>query len=99
MSRRFTLITVLLTTVVGFLVGAIVAGGLPQAGVTADARRTSPPTAQAAARAERSPVITNFADVVERVNPAVVNIEATSPAGAPSTRRRRRARPGLPDLF
>jgi serine protease Do len=89
MSRRFTLVTVALTAVVAFLVGAIVAGGLHQSSVTAGApvKRV---TAPAPARRPTAPVgapLVNFADVVERVNPAVVNIDASGP-GAPSRRRR-----------
>ena len=37
MSRRFTIVALVLTAVVAFLVGAIVAGGLPRASVVAGA--------------------------------------------------------------
>ena len=82
MSRRFTLVTVGLTAVVAFLVGAIVAGGFLRPAVGAQglrARRVSAPTAatMSGPRAALSPLV-SFADVVERVNPAVVNIDATS---------------------
>ena len=83
MSRRFTLVTVALTAVVAFLVGAIVAGG-----VTPRRRRRPAPRSRAAGcragpragRPATAPLV-NFADVVERINPAVVNIDATT-AGA-----------------
>jgi serine protease Do len=94
MSRRFTVVTVALTAVVAFLVGAIVAGGLNQPAVSAGA-----PAKRAAERAASHPAtaasasLVNFADVVERINPAVVNIDATGPGGTAGRRRR----PG--DLF
>ncbi len=101
MSRRFTIVSVALTAVVAFLVGAIFAGGLDHASVAAGAPPRPEPMLRAAAApppigpAGTLPV--NFADVVERVNPAVVNIDATV-RGGNETRRRR---PGgeAPDPF
>ena len=96
MSRRFTLVTVALTAVVAFLVGAIVAGGVARSAISAGA--PNPPTTgryvarPAAAVLAASSV--NFADVVERINPAVVNIDATSRG---RDQRRRRGRVGAPD--
>ena len=94
--RRFTYVTLALTAIVAFLVGAIVAGGFARPSVTAGA--TSKSVARAGVRpaavgAMPSPAI-NFADVVERLNPAVVNIDATArgPEG-----RRRRGRTSVPD--
>src|SRR5581483_5484770 len=84
--------------VVAFLVGAIVAGGLTRASVTAG----SPAKASVGKAAARpaaatssvfSPAI-NFADVVERINPAVVNIDATARG---QEGRRRRGRTSIPD--
>src|SRR3989475_1415171 len=96
MSRRFTLVTVVLAAVVAFLVGAIVTGGLPRASVAArtaaksvDLRSAARPSGGVAPAA-----LVNFADVVERINPAVVNIDATTKG---SETRRRRSRAGLPD--
>src|SRR5256712_6304 len=96
MSRRFTLVTVVLAAVVAFLVGAIVTGGLPRASVAArtaaksvDLRSAARPSGGVAAAS-----LVNFADVVERINPAVVNIDATTKG---SETRRRRSRAGLPD--
>ncbi len=98
MSRRFTLVTLALTAVVAFLVGAIVAGGV----VALGGRRRAPRQAPAPpARGRASPSapgdgsLVNFADVVERLNPAVVNIDATT-RGARQRRRRSAARPPEP---
>jgi serine protease Do len=89
MSRRFTLVTLTLAAFVAFLVGAIVAGGVSRSAVSAGAppkpsaaRIGQPRTAGAPAIAS----LVNFADVVERLNPAVVNIDTTTRSG---TRRRR----------
>src|SRR5262245_13710942 len=79
MSRRFTFVTLTLTAVVAFLVGAIFAGGGSRSAVVsgtakpAGAAKTSAPGAAAPTLA-----LVNFADVVERINAAVVNIDATS---------------------
>jgi serine protease Do len=95
MSRRFTLVTVLLTAVVAFLVGAIAAGGIVRSAVSAGAPVKTAPTARqvsrTAATSAMAPLV-NFADVVERLNPAVVNIDTTTRGGD----RRRRSRPPTP---
>jgi serine protease Do len=77
MSRRFTIVTVSLVAVVAFLVGAIVAGGFGHPPLTAEA---SDPRGSSLPHREPSAAIgslVNFADVVERINPAVVSIDAT----------------------
>ena len=91
MSRRFTVVSVVLTAFVAFLVGAIFAGGFDRSSVTVDA----PPRPELVVRAAPAPVMAplgtlpvNFADVVERVNPAVVNIDATVRGGSETRRRR-----------
>ncbi|HET9834242.1 MAG TPA: trypsin-like peptidase domain-containing protein [Vicinamibacterales bacterium] len=76
-SRRFTYVSVTLTAAVAFLVGTIFAGGVTRSLVNAgrgekDSRRV------AASRPLASGPLVNFADIVARVNPAVVNIDATS---------------------
>src|SRR5262249_11685835 len=80
MSRRFTLVSLVLTAAVAFLVGTIFAGGANRSAAvdatSTDAKQLSP--TRAASRLA-SPLV-NFADVVDRVNPAVVNIDATSKA-------------------
>src|SRR3954469_8675825 len=101
MSRRFTIVSIVLTAIVAFLVGAIVAGGFDRAAVTAVARDRHP-TPAASMRAASAPAggtLINFADVVERMNPAVVNIDATSRGTGDSRRRRRSLLPDPPDLF
>src|SRR3954468_1594674 len=104
MSRRFTFVTLALTAVVAFLVGAIVAGGFKQPAVVAqtDATRVADISKGARLSAPRPaiPPLVNFADVVERINPAVVNIDATSSGTNGDARRRRRSGlPDPPDLF
>ena len=90
MSRRSTVVTITLTAVVAFLVGAIVAGGFARPAVVAEGGGPHVAAAHAAAvrntTAAPGPLV-NFADVVERVNPAVVNIDATSSGSAGGRRR------------
>src|SRR5436305_13719806 len=99
MSRHLTFVTLMLTAVVAFLVGAIFAGGATRTAVVSSAPRTAPPkpTTRPATMAV-SPLV-SFADVVERINPAVVNIDATSRAPDPRRRRGRSLAPDPPDLF
>src|SRR5678815_5728962 len=96
MSRRFTLVTVALTAVVAFLVGAIFAGSGTSSSVTAgpgDSDKARPVrTVSKLAQAAVSVPLINFADIVDRINPAVVNIDATTRGRDP--RSRRRATPG-----
>jgi serine protease Do len=98
MSRRFTVVTLALTAIVAFLVGAIVAGGVGRSSVAAGApakHAATEPRIRAVGAAVPVTVV-NFADVVDRINPAVVNIEATT-RGNDATRRRR-TRPDLSDV-
>lgn len=76
MSRRFALVTVVLVATAAFLVGLIVAGSLTPA--PADSRTTRPTRAGAMRTSSLTPALVNFADVAEQINPAVVNIDATS---------------------
>ncbi len=100
MSRRFTLVTVTLTAVVAFLVGAIVAGGVARSAISAGG--ATAPAAGRLARASTAPgmaTLVNFADVVERLNSAVVNIDTTT-RGSGKRPRVRGARPSdPPDQF
>ena len=103
MSRRFTLVTVTLTAVVAFLVGAIVAGGFARSAVSAGAPARAAASRVAPARIGSSgpamASLVNFADVVERLNPAVVNIDTTT-RGNGKRPRVRGARPlDPPDQF
>src|SRR5262249_20793816 len=92
MSRRFTLVTLSLAAVVAFLVGVIVAGGVRQSAVSAGPAKRIGPAPSVRAVSPPATGLVNFADVVDKINPAVVNIDAT---GAADNRRRR---PGNPDL-
>ncbi len=96
MSRRFTLVTVTLTAVIAFLVGAILAGGVARSAVSAGPSKAaeSRPAALRAASVPAAASLVNFADVVERLNPAVVNIDTT--ARGSGRRRRGNARPAEP---
>ncbi len=90
--RRFTFLTVALIAAVAFLVGLIVAGGVTSAPVVSTAQPGGPSTAALARRASDAagPTVVNFADVAERINAAVVNIEAAprvSSARDPRSRR------------
>ncbi len=82
MSRRFALVTVLLVAAGSFLVGLIVAGSLtPAPAVSRTTRPASLPSP--ATRLASTSSLVNFADVAERLNPAVVNVDATSLGSAP----------------
>ena len=100
MSKRFTIVSLALTGIVAFLVGAIVAGGAAHPSVAA-----GPPVPRMAAvrsavhasgAASAAAGLVNFADVVERINPAVVNIDATARGREPRRRGRIRADPSDP---
>jgi serine protease Do len=85
MSRRFALVTVCLTAVSAFLVGLIVAGALVP--TTARSHETALPVAARTTLVAAGAGAINFADIAERLNPSVVNLDATSrghlPAGHP----------------
>jgi serine protease Do len=79
MSRRFAFVTLLLVAAGSFLVGLIVAGSLTPA--PADSRTSRPVPSASGARVAGGAALVNFADIAERLNPAVVNIDATSVSG------------------
>jgi len=85
MSRRFTFVTIALTAVVAFLVGAIVAGGVARSSVAAGPSIAT--SVRPISHADAPSSLVNFADVVERINSAVVNIDATMGAREPRRRR------------
>jgi serine protease Do len=89
MSKRFTFITLALSTAVAFLVGVILAGGVAQTPVvsSAPARQSSPHDRPRRASLDAPAGLVNFADVAERINPAVVNIDAASKPGSRSSPR------------
>ncbi len=93
MNRRFALVTIALTGTIAFFTGFNVAGSLqppPTVAVVSAARAGGTPTGRPADRVP--PGVVNFADIAERVNPAVVNIDATSRG------HRHRMPPGHPPL-
>jgi serine protease Do len=86
---RFTVLTIALCSAVAFLLGAVLSGRTmpapPPAVVSAAAARD----ASVRTRSEGAiPGAVNFADVAERINAAVVNIDAASRAGHETRRRR-----------
>src|SRR6478672_1437272 len=85
MSKRFTLVTLALTAAVSYFIGGV-SPPTVDAPVAAVNIAQSPRTAPAATLGS----LVNFADVVEKLNPAVVNIDATSRGGG----RRRTSRSG-----
>jgi len=100
MSRRFTIVTVVLTAAISLLVGIILAGGVRQSSMLADGSPKPPRMAAGPASAAPMGSLVNFADVVERLNPAVVNIEAISRADIQrQSRGRSDMTPAPPDLF
>jgi len=80
MSKRFTFVTVALSTMVAFLVGLIIAGEFSPSSIVATAPRGLTRNGEAIRPAGISiaPGVVNFADVVERMNAAVVNIDSMS---------------------
>ncbi|MBI4476911.1 MAG: trypsin-like peptidase domain-containing protein [Acidobacteria bacterium] len=105
MNRRFTLVTVCLTATVTFLIGVIIAGSLvPTPALSSSALSSPLPKAAGISTrpAATGATVVNFADVAERINPSVVNIDATSRTGRSGRYRPPRALPapvpdGLPD--
>ena len=87
MSRRFTLISLLLSSAIAFLVGVILAGGITRTPVVSSEPATRAADKSRVNRAAAAGVV-NFADVAERINASVVNIDAASrtPLGRFSTR-------------
>lgn len=98
MTRRFLAATVVLTAVVAFLVGLIVAGSMTPAPAVSAPPEAAPPPRVAAAVAV-APNVVSFADIAERLNPAVVNIDATSRGNDSRRRRFGVPLPDSPDLF
>lgn len=76
MTRRFTLLSVCLAAGIAFFVGLVVAGSFTPAGPASIAAPSPRPITWG--DAPPGPGLPSFADVAERINLAVVNIEATS---------------------
>ena len=85
MSKRFTFISLALAASVAFLVGIIVAGGVSQTPVVSTAPVHE--VVNDRPRPASFSGVVNFADVAERINPSVVNIEAASRSGSRTTSR------------
>jgi serine protease Do len=90
--RRQTILAVALASAVSFLLGALITGGVPPipAVATVSGQQSRPAAARSGARAASAvvPGAVNFADVAERINAAVVNIDAATRAGHEPRRRR-----------
>ncbi len=87
MTRRFTVVTLALASAVALLIGLVVAGGLgPAAPVSTAAARPSGAALGGPPPAVSGLALPNFADVVERLNPAVVYIEAAARPAADDDR-------------
>ena len=98
MTRRFVVVTACLSATVAFLVGLIVAGTMTPAPALS-APKTRPNPVRAAVAALTSPDSVSFADIAERLNPAVVNIDATARGDNRPRRRFNLPLPDSPDLF
>ena len=98
MTRRFVVVTVCLTATIAFLIGLIVAGSMtPQPAISAPSAPAF--SVRTRSTATLAPVISSFADVAERLNPAVVNIDATSRGSARMRRFGGLPVPDGPELF
>jgi len=96
-TRRFVLVTVCLTATISFLIGLVVAGSMsPQFAISAPSAPQVP--VRTRVLPGMSPAVVSFADVAERLNPAVVNIDATS-RGTRSRRFGGLPVPDGPELF
>ena len=76
--RRFTVITVALASTVAFLVGLILAGQFTPSPVVTTAPRSAPEPLSLPRLVTPAGGAASFADVAERINGSVVNIDATS---------------------
>ncbi len=99
MSRRSTIVTLALTAAVAFLVGTIFAGGITRSAVVAGPDQKSAGGRSGVRAGTGLQAVVNFADIVDRVNPAVVSIDATSKIRDSRRRRNRAEAPDPPDLF
>ncbi len=103
MSKRFTFVTLVLTSAVAFMVGLILAGEFTPAPIVSSAPVISSVPGGPRANGARpvasatGPAVVNFADVAERINAAVVNIDATSKGPDPRDLQRYFRRGDGPD--
>src|SRR3954451_24801957 len=97
MARRFLVVTILLAATVGVLVGMVLTGSMtPAPAISATPRLLPARTVNAAVAA---PALTSFADIAERLNPAVVNIDAVQRGTRGARRRFGMQLPDSPDMF
>src|SRR5881398_1707364 len=90
MSRPFAFVTLGLTALMSFMIGLVVAGSVAPAPAVSQPQAAAPAVVRpGVAPARQAAGLVNFADVAERINQAVVNIEATARAGESTGRRRR----------
>src|ERR1700674_1287655 len=101
MSRRSTFVTLTLTAAVAFLVGTIFAGGINRSAAVAgpDVNNAGNRSGAHPASGPAAGASINSADVVERITPAVVSVDATIRARAARRQRDRTDAPDSPDLF
>jgi serine protease Do len=97
MARRFVIVTVLLAATVGLLIGMVLTGNMTPARAGSTTPRLGP--ARSANAATAAPAVASFADIAERLNPAVVNIDAVQRGNARNRRRFGMQLPDSPDLF
>ena len=97
MARRFLVVTILLAATVGMLVGVVLTGNMSPARALSSTPRLAP--ARAANAAVAAPALTSFADIAERLNPAVVNIDAVQRGNRSRSRRFGMQLPDSPDMF
>src|SRR5262249_19791338 len=95
---RFTPVAIASTAVVSFLVGALFAGRAGRSTLVSSASN-GPVLSKPATSAPSNGPLINFAEVVQRINPAVVNVEATSRVGNARRRHRRLSSEAPPDSF
>jgi serine protease Do len=97
MSRRFTILSVSLIALMAFLIGAILAGGVSRPTIEADSPAETRRTTIGAPGPPARSTVVDFADVVERINPAIVSIDATGRDVVDAERRRSRVPPPSPN--
>jgi serine protease Do len=88
MSKRFTFVSFVLGVVVAFLLGLMMAGELtPAPSVVSTEPRLPARPVELARPAAPGGALVNFADVAERLNASVVNIDATARVQNPEAQR------------
>jgi serine protease Do len=86
MTRRFTIVTVVFTAVVSFLLGLGTTGALAPTSAVSTAPPARPAAARRAVSSAAMPMVVDFANVAQQINPSVVNIEAASRRRRPTGR-------------